>query len=88
MWGVTANIPAGGSLTLTVGDAYYDAGKSSAGFPDGAEVYGYVDSVNYDTTYGNVQEHNEADNLWPVIGSVGVRAADSGGATTSGLPGR
>jgi hypothetical protein len=87
VWGVTDDIPVGGSLTLTVGDRYYRANESSASFPDGAEVYAYVDSVNYDTTYGNVQEHNEADNLYPAAGSAGVQAA-RGGTTTPGLPER
>jgi hypothetical protein len=87
VWGVTDDIPAGGSLTLTVGDRYYRADESSATFPDGAKVYAYVDSVNYDTTYGNVQEHNEADNLYPAAGSAGVQAA-GGGTTTPGLPER
>ncbi len=88
VWGVTDDIPAGGSLTLTTGDRYYRADESSESFPDGAEVYAYVDSVNYDTTYGNVQEHNEADNLYPATDSMGVRAASGGGATSSGLPTR
>lgn len=88
VWGVTTAIPAGGSLTLTVGDAWYFPQYSSRSFPTGAAVYGYVDSVNYATSYGNVAESNEANNLWPASGSTGVQAADSIGASTPGLPGR
>jgi hypothetical protein len=89
VWGVTADIAAGDSLTLTVGDAYYAADESSAAFPTGATVYGYVDSVNYDTNYGNVAESNESNNLWPAAGTVGVRTvASPHGPTTPGLPER
>ena len=88
VWGVTANIGAGDSLTLTVGDAWYVPDWSSDTFPDKADVYGLVDSVNYGSTYGNVWESNEANNLWPGSGSTGVQTASGGGVTTSGLPGR
>ncbi len=88
VWGVTANIGAGDSLTLTVGDDYYWPSESSNTFPDGATVYGYVDSINYNTTYGNVEESNEANNLWPTSGSAGVQAAGGGGSSTAGLPAR
>jgi hypothetical protein len=86
-WGVTTNIGAGDSLTLTSGGAYYRADLSSSNFPDGAKVYGYVDSVNFSSAYGNVWESDEGNNLWPVSGSAGVQAA-GGGASTPGLPGR
>ncbi len=88
VWGVTAPIPAGDSLTLTLGGAYFDPSQSSNSFPDGAKVYGYVDSINYATSYGNVWESNENNNLWPGSGSAGVQAASGSGASTPGLPGR
>jgi len=87
-WGVTKNLAPDEELTLTVGDQYYDADESSSSFPDGAAVYGYVDSINYATTYGNVWESNEANNLWPGSGSAGVQAAGGSGASTPGLPER
>ena len=88
VWGVTANIGAGDSLTLTVGDAYYRADLSSSTFPGGAKVYGLVDSVNHNTNYGNVEESNEGNNLWPDSGPVGVQAAGGGGVSMPGLPNR
>jgi hypothetical protein len=73
----------GGTLTLTIGDAYYFASQSSPlPFPTGAQVYGFVDSVNYSTTYGNVQESNEGNNLFGPV--VSTATADSGPQTTAG----
>ena len=93
VWGVTIDIPAGDSLTLTVGDSYFDASKSSTSFPVGAQVYGYVDSVNYFTGYGAVQESNESNNLSaPVISTAGDSAAAAPNvaapASRAGLPER
>lgn len=73
-WGVTADIPAGDTLTLTVGDKYYAPQYSSASFPAGAQVYGYVDVVNYNTGYGAVRESDEGNNLFGPVTST----ADSG----------
>ncbi|TEU10264.1 MAG: hypothetical protein E3J21_26865 [Anaerolineales bacterium] len=74
VWGVTASIPAGGTLTLTSGDAYYVPEYSSTPpLPVGANVYALVDSINHDTTYGVVQESNEDNNLFgPVTSTAGV----------------
>ena len=77
VWGVTIDIPAGDSLTLTVGDSYFDASKSSTSFPVGAQVYGYVDSVNYLTGYGAVQESNESNNLFGPVTSTAASGAPS-----------
>jgi hypothetical protein len=95
VWGVTTPIPAGGSLTLTnnINNPYYFPGYSSAPpLPIGAEVYALVDSINYSTTYGAVQESNEGNNLaGPVISSVGhgVAASVQGQQPSSqGLPPR
>jgi hypothetical protein len=64
-WGVTDPIPAGGSLTLTIGDAYYDASESDfSGLVEGDVVWAQVDSVNLATTYGNVLEEDEANNIY------------------------
>ncbi len=77
VWGVTADIPAGDTLILSSGGAYYfGPPDSSAGFPVGAQVYAYVDSVNYNTNYGNVQEGNEGNNLFgPTVSTAGNGAA-------------
>jgi hypothetical protein len=73
-WGVTQSLAPGESLTLTIGRPYYAAGSST--FPAGAQVYAYVDSINYATDYGNVQESNEANNVFgPVVSSAGVAGA-------------
>jgi hypothetical protein len=83
-WGVTKNLAPGEVLTLTVGDAYYNTEQSSDSFPTGANVYGFVDSINYDTTYGNVKEGNEVNNLSDRVISTGggqaIQTTDTGGA--------
>ncbi len=78
----------GDSLTLTVGDVYYDAKFSSANFPDGARVYGYVDSINYDATYGNVWELDETNNLWPDSSLKSASVSDRQGQVSVNLPPR
>ena len=89
-WGVTARLDPGQSLTLTVGDEYYYEGSGS--FPAGANVYAYVDSINYATTTGNVRESNEGNNMFgPVISTAGVGGTviTSGGLVSlEGLPQR
>lgn len=61
VWGVSADIPAGGTLTLTTGDGFYFGERSSLTFPLAADtqVYAQVDSWNSDTTYGTVLENHE-----------------------------
>ncbi|MCB9098626.1 MAG: tandem-95 repeat protein [Anaerolineales bacterium] len=72
VWGVTQSLAPGESLTLTTGDAYYVAAFSSASIPTGATVYALVDSVNYNTNYGNVAESDESNNLGgPVTAGAG-----------------
>jgi hypothetical protein len=66
-----------------VGGAYYDAGRSSASFPAGAQVYGYVDSVNMLTNYGGVQEIDEGNNLAGPVVSI----AEAGGDSLTGRAG-
>jgi len=64
-WGVTADaLPAlvpGGTLTLTVGDAYYWPGHSRVSWPlaVGTPIYAQVDSFNPATAYGAVLEDHE-----------------------------
>jgi hypothetical protein len=80
VWGVTTPIPVGGSLTLTndASDPYYFPGYSSAPpLPVGTNVYTLVDSINYNTTYGAVQEGDEGNNLF---GPVVSTASAAGGA--------
>lgn len=69
-WGVTQSLAPGETLTLTLGGPYYSGGSQT--FPAGASVYVYVDSINYATSYGNVRESNEANNVWgPVVSTTG-----------------
>ncbi len=87
VWGVTgaglSQLTPGGTLTLTSGGAYYFPQYSSAPpLPVGANVYGLVDSVNFSTTYGAVQESNEANNRFgPVLSTA------ASGPLTAGLGG-
>ncbi len=88
-WGVTTTLNPGQSLILTTGGAYYYNGSGS--FPVGANVYAYVDSINYTTTYGNIRESNEGNNVFgPVVSTAGAGAAASSGGLNSweGLPER
>ncbi|MEM7030389.1 MAG: putative Ig domain-containing protein [Chloroflexota bacterium] len=72
VWGVDQQLPPGQSLTLTVGDEAYHLNYSSSSFPIEVATFGYVDSVNLDTTYGGVLESNEANNLFgPIISVLG-----------------
>jgi hypothetical protein len=69
VWGVLAeakNIPSGGVLDLAsnTSDPYYSTQYSAPGpFPGGADVYAYVDSINFATTYGAVRETDEGNNV-------------------------
>jgi hypothetical protein len=55
------NLVPGGTITLSVGDAYYQAEYSQVSWPlpVGTDVYAQVDSLNLDTTYGAVEETHE-----------------------------
>ena len=65
VWGVTAlalpKLTPDGTLTLTVGDDYYDPIRSRVSWPlaAGMRVYAQADSWNSDTTYGAVLESHE-----------------------------
>ena len=79
-WGVTKELYPGDTLTLTVGGAYF--AKSSSTFPSGSSVYAYLDSINYATTYGNVRESNETNNVFgPILSTAG--AGDPAGVIRS-----
>ncbi len=78
-WGVTRRLAPSETLTLTIGGKYYFDGSNA--FPAGLPVYAYVDSVNYATSYGNVKESNEANN---VLGPVTSTAATASGAAVRG----
>ncbi|KAA3659740.1 MAG: DUF11 domain-containing protein, partial [Chloroflexi bacterium] len=69
IWGVTSSalpLKPGETLTLTVGDLYYDANGSnfSGTIMVGTEIYAQVDSANAATTYGAVLETHE---LYPDV---------------------
>jgi alpha-tubulin suppressor-like RCC1 family protein len=73
VWGVTRPIPAGGTLVLTTYGDYFFPEYSSALPPAGAETYALVDSINYGSTSGAVQEADESNNLFgPVISTAGL----------------
>ncbi|MEM7343148.1 MAG: hypothetical protein AAF485_02815 [Chloroflexota bacterium] len=57
-------------MTLTVGDAYYLPNISSSTFPVGVTVYAFVDSINHSTSYGNVQESDEGNNVFGAVTST------------------
>jgi len=64
VWGVTEPLAPGQALTLTTnGSYYYPQYSSPLPLPEGADVYAFVDSINYNTSYGNVLEQNEGNNL-------------------------
>jgi hypothetical protein len=90
-WGVTTPLDPDQSLILTTGGAY--SYNRSSSFPAGANVYAYVDSINYATTTGNVQESNEGNNVFgPAVSTAGAgvgATASSGGLNSwAGLPER
>ena len=91
-WGVTKTLAPNESLTLTFNGPYYNPEESSATFPANATVYAFVDSVHHNTTYGNVWESNEANNVGGPITSSGsaVKGVSSaqGMVPTEGLPDR
>jgi len=80
VWGVTRSLSAGESLELvTGGDYYFGPPDSSAPpYPVGASVWAYVDSVNFATTWGAVQESDEGNN---------TRSAASSAVMTDLTPG-
>ncbi len=75
-WGVTKTLVPTEILTLTIGDQYFF--NSSNSFLSGVSVYVFVDSINYNTAYGNVQESNEGNNLHgPVNSTVAASGSPS-----------
>jgi hypothetical protein len=61
VWGVTADLAPGETLTLTVGGDYYSVIYSDVTWPlaAGTEVYAHVDSYHPENAYGNVLEIHE-----------------------------
>jgi len=89
VWGVTADMQPGDTITLTVGDAYYTADYSQVAWPlaAGTPVYVQVDSWNADTTYGAVLESHEiGGGVYNNIGST-VSTLGGQGALPSGTEG-
>jgi hypothetical protein len=89
VWGVTQTLPAGGELTLTIGDAYYSTLYSgfSGTIPLGTPVWAQVDSVNLNTTYGGALESNETNNIsGPVLAATGPVGAMVPSATSDARP--
>jgi uncharacterized repeat protein (TIGR01451 family) len=91
VWGVTADLPPGGVLTLTVGDDYYVDEYSQVTWPlaPGTPVYAQVDSANAGTTYGAVLEIHEVTGgaYNNIAGPAYPPAASDGGAGEGHTPG-
>ena len=82
VWDVTKNLAPGESLTLVNngGDPYYFPHLSSAPpLPVGQEVYAYVGSVDWSTTWGAVRESNEGNNTRGPVVSGAASGPPSGG---------
>jgi uncharacterized repeat protein (TIGR01451 family) len=90
VWGVTADLEPGETLTLTVGGAYYKPQYSSVSWPlpVGTVVYAQVDSYNVGTTYGRVLENHEIKGeAYNNISYTTVQTLDgSEGSTRTALP--
>lgn len=91
-WGVAgAALPIlpGGTLTLSLGDAFYRPELSSipAVLPPGTPLYAHVDSANTQSAYSGVLEDHEARGgaynniLGPIRSAVGAGILDSAAAT-------
>ncbi len=91
VWGVTASLAPGESLILTIGNSYYSTEDSSTTYPSGATVYALVDSIDAETSYGNVLEADEGNNLGGPITSTGSSATSikaNSSAPSNALPKR
>jgi hypothetical protein len=93
VWGITGAalpIPAGATRTLTIGDAYYQATRSSPtiAITPGAALYVQVDSANTNTTYGGVLETHESEGeaYNNIIGPIAASGAVTGSAAAQSLP--
>jgi uncharacterized repeat protein (TIGR01451 family) len=64
-WGVIDPLSPQEVLTLTIGSQYYYASESNITLPlaPDTQVWAQVDSVNYNTNYGNVKESREDNNI-------------------------
>ncbi|GAB4424367.1 MAG: hypothetical protein Kow0031_03290 [Anaerolineae bacterium] len=89
VWGVAQSLAPGESLTLTSGGPYfYPQYSSSLPLPAGADVYGFVDSVNFETNYGNVREQNEGNNRSVKVISTGGAGSSGAMSLPEAVPGR
>lgn len=78
VWGVTRELAAGESLELVTGGDYYWASESSGPpYPVGADVWAYVDSVDWSTTWGAVREIKEENNTRSTVSGVGTEGVRS-----------
>jgi hypothetical protein len=83
-------IPAGDTLTLTIGDPYYSAFHSrfTSSLAAGTPIWAQVDSVNLNTSYGGVLELHEINggaynNLKSIPLAVDLMPADAPAGTDS-----
>ena len=82
LWGVIGpDVPLapGASVTLTLNDKYYYSGSPTNNVPSpipvGATVYAQLDAINFLTSYGNVLESDENNNITSTISIAGSSAA-------------
>jgi len=73
-WGVVSpGVPVArdATLTLNLNDIYYYTGAPANNVPSpipaGATVYAQIDAINFSTTYGNVLEIDESNNITSTI---------------------
>ncbi|GAB4153164.1 MAG: hypothetical protein Fur005_04030 [Roseiflexaceae bacterium] len=93
VWGITGSalpIPAGATRTLTIGDVYYQANRSSPtiAITPGTALYVQVDSANTNSTYGGVFETHESEGeaYNNIIGPVAASSTVTAGTGTQSLP--
>jgi hypothetical protein len=85
VWGVTANLAPGETITLTVNDTYYVAEASHVSWPlaPGTLVYAQADSANAASTYGAVLENHEITG--DPYNNISQTAVHAGSSTTREL---
>jgi uncharacterized repeat protein (TIGR01451 family) len=83
LWGVVSPaipLPVNATLTLTLNGPYYYSGSPANNIPSpipaGATIYAQVDAINYATTYGNVLELDETNNISTATATAAISAVE------------
>ena len=96
LWGVVSPavpLPVGATLTLTLNGPYYFSGDPANNVPSpipaGATIYAQVDAINFATTYGNVLEIDETNNISTTTATAAFSVVEPAtvDVTGSNLPG-